>query len=268
MISNCSVLVPSCDSYSDLWTPFFTLFGRFWEDCPFPVYLGNNSLGFHHPGVRVIHSSQGNNWTDRVRDHLRAIDTPYVLLMLEDFFLRRPVPTKRVTDGLRALASLGGHLLRLHARPRPELRVAGAPELGTIRAGAPYRVSTQAAIWRRETILALMRDGESIWQFEIQGTGRSAVFPDGFYSFWESALTYDHHVVERGKWFPRDARYFESLNIGCDLTRRPLMSKSEYFVYAIHGLGSEVLHSIPSIRRSSPLSRLRALKNARELPIK
>jgi len=40
--ANCSILIPSCDKYSDLWRPFFTLFWRHWPDCPFPVYLGSN----------------------------------------------------------------------------------------------------------------------------------------------------------------------------------------------------------------------------------
>jgi hypothetical protein len=261
MISDCCILIPSCDAYADLWQPFFTLFARFWSDCPFPVFLGNNSLRFERTGVRVIHSSQGNNWTNRVRDHLEAIDTTYVLLMLEDFFLRRSVPTERIVRGLNALSVQDGYMLRLHARPRPVLQVAGCPEIGAIPAGTPYRVSTQASIWRRETLLRLMRDGESIWQFEIHGTRRSAALPDGFFSFWESVLPYDHHVVERGKWFPREARFFKALNIGCEFDRRPLMSRSEYAAYAIHAAGSEILQSVPSIRSLSLLDRLRKRQN-------
>jgi len=261
MNTECSVLIPSCDSYSDLWEPFFTLFERFWPDCPFPVYLGNNSLSFERAGVRLIHSSQGNNWTNRVRDHLKAIDTPYVLLMLEDFFLRHRVRTDRILAGLDVLAARDGRLLRLHPRPRPSVRLAGWPEAGSIPVGTPYRVSTQAAIWRRETILSLMRDSESIWQFEIRGTERSAAFSDGFFSFWDSVLPYDHHVVERGKWFPRDARYFKAQNIGCDLARRPVMSAGEYCAYAIHAAGSEVLHSVPAVRKLGVVGRLRVFKN-------
>ena len=40
--SDCSILVVSCDRYRDLWTPFFTLFQRYWPDCDMPVYLGTN----------------------------------------------------------------------------------------------------------------------------------------------------------------------------------------------------------------------------------
>jgi hypothetical protein len=39
---NLAVIVVSCDLYSDVWKPFFTLFFKYWNDCPFPVYLTSN----------------------------------------------------------------------------------------------------------------------------------------------------------------------------------------------------------------------------------
>src|SRR5687767_11173207 len=92
----CSLLVPSCDSYSDLWRPFWTLFWRYWPDCPFPAHLGSNVERFDDVRVTTVTAGGGNNWTNRVREQVEALSTPYVLLMLEDFFLRAPVPTSRV----------------------------------------------------------------------------------------------------------------------------------------------------------------------------
>ena len=84
--SKCAVLVPSCDPYMDLWRPYFALFFRYWNDCPYRIYLGANKLSYDHPRVTTLHSGQGTNWANRVREHVELIDAEYILLFLEDFF--------------------------------------------------------------------------------------------------------------------------------------------------------------------------------------
>ena len=255
--SECAVLVPSCDAYADLWPPFVSLFWRYWPDCPFHVHLGTNVLSFEDARVDVIHADHGKNWTNRVREQLEALSTPYVLLVLEDFFLRRPVNTQDVLAAFDLLRNLDGHMLRLVPRPKPDIPVVRSPLLGTIAPGAPYRVSTQAAIWKRETLLALMREGESIWEFELKGTRRSIEYADGFYGVWRPLLTYGHHVVERGKWFPWEARRFGRMNIGCDFHRRQVMTSAEALRWTSRKVLAVTLGLIPWRRR---LALLRALR--------
>src|SRR6476646_3876365 len=109
IIDQCSILIPSCDTYSDLWEPFLTLFHKYWPDCPYPIFLGSNAEDYNDSRVRMIHAGHGNNWSNRVREQLERISSPYVLMMLEDFFLRCPVQTDRVEVCLSALEKLKGH---------------------------------------------------------------------------------------------------------------------------------------------------------------
>ena len=67
---------------------------------------------------------------------------------------------------------------------------------------------------------------ESIWEFELNGTKRSKKY-DKFYAVREPVLTYKHHVVERGKWFPWSARKFNKMGIGVDLESREIMNSFE-----------------------------------------
>ncbi len=39
MKSEVTVLINSCDAYSDLWEPFFKLFSIYWPDCPYEIVL-------------------------------------------------------------------------------------------------------------------------------------------------------------------------------------------------------------------------------------
>lgn len=254
----CTVLAPSCDAYSDLWRPFFTQFFRHWPDCPFPVCLGSNQQTYDDPRVTTIAAEHGNNWTNRVRDQLRKIDTPYVLMILEDFFLRSRVPTAEVLSCLTFIHETGGHMVRLVPRPTPDVPVPGQPAFGHILPGSPYRLSTQAAIWRRETLIAMMRDNESIWQFELAGSPRSAAMPEGFYAVWKSVMTYGHHVVERGKWFRNAAAEFGPMKIGCDFTRRGIMTRSEMAKWYWGKVRNELLSLLPRTWRASLKEAVRA----------
>jgi len=247
----CTVLAPSCDAYSDLWRPFFTQFFANWPDCPFDVCLGSNDAVYDDSRVVTITADHGRNWTNRVREQLRAIQTPYVLMILEDFFLRSPVQTADVLSCLAFIQQVDGHMVRLVPRPAPDVPVPGQPNIGSVLPGSPYRLSTQAAIWRRDTLIALMRDDESIWQFEIDGSPRSATMADGFYAVHRPVMTYGHHVVERGKWFRNEAAHFGEMNIGCDFTRRGIMTRTEMARWYGGKLRTAVLELLPgTVRRS------------------
>jgi hypothetical protein len=237
--------VPSCDAYADLWRPFFSLFWRYWPDCPFPVYLGTNDLTFADSRVVSLRSDQGTNWANRVRNQLEALREPYVLLILEDFFFRDRVATPRMLELLQWLAAQDGRMLRLVNRPPPDAAIPGNPSLGSILPGAPYRLSTQAAFWHRETLLALMKANESIWEFEVAGSRRSDALVDGFYSTWRQELPYGYHVVERGKWFRHAARRFVRQDIGVDLAARPVMSRREAWAAQLDWCKSWLMHRFP-----------------------
>ncbi|WP_414660871.1 hypothetical protein [Horticoccus sp. 23ND18S-11] len=251
---DCAVLVPSCDAYSDLWTPFFTLFFRHWPDCPFKIYLGSNSLPFPNPRVTVLTSVHGAKWAERTADHLAQIAEPNVLLCLEDFFLRHRVDTAAVLALYQEFRTREAAMLRLVRRPGPTTRIEGT-NFGPVTPGTPYRVSTQAAFWQRSVLCELIVPGETIWAFEHAGSIRSDRRSDGFYAVTRDVLPYKHHVVERGRWFPWEARRFGRMKIGCDFTRRPIMPAGPALRWLALKAKDTVLAPLPTRARA----RLRAL---------
>jgi hypothetical protein len=246
---SCAVIVSSCDAYSDLWTPFFSLFWKYWPDCTFPVYLVSNHQKLLHDKVISLCMGEDNlKWSQGLRKALSGLDTEYVLLMLEDFFLRRRIQTQLILAALKSLHQLGGEMLRLVPRPPPDEKIVDFPLIGRIHPGAPYRVSTQSALWRRQTLVDLLRENESIWDFELKGSRRSDMLFK-FYCVWRPLLTYDHHVVERGKWFRNEASYFGRMHIGCDFSRRPIMTHLEMMRWRISMIKGWSLQRIPWSQR-------------------
>ena len=224
---HCTVLILSWDGYADLWPPFFNLFWRYWPNCPYSVLLGSNQQHFAHPKVRMALAPQeGSVWTARTRRQLEQVTSRYVICILEDFFMQSAVAQEQVDYCLCALESLQGVMLRLIPNPPPDRPVLGWENIGSCDAGRPYRVSLQGTIWHRERLLSLLCDGESQWQFE-EGASRRSGNSGGYYCVYRPVLTYRHHVVERGKWFRNEAKRFGAMNLGCDFSKRAVMTMRE-----------------------------------------
>ncbi len=243
-MTDTSLLIVSCDKYSDLWKPFFNLLWKYWPDLSFDTYLLSNNQVFHDSRVNGICVGNDKNWSHGLVKALEEINTTYVVLMLEDFFLQQPVDNNRIQECVKSIADLNGNMLRLIPNPGPDKSISESSLIGKITPNSPYRVSTQAAIWKKSALMTILKDGESAWEFEINGTERSFSDKDGYYSVWQPVITY-RHVVERGKWFRNQAQKYGAMNIGCDFEHRPIMSFKETLIFKKNRMLSHVKSVFP-----------------------
>ncbi|MGH9692552.1 MAG: hypothetical protein ACRD5Z_00320, partial [Bryobacteraceae bacterium] len=181
------------------------------------------SATWHDPKVCTLHAGTDESWSKSLKFFLSQIPSRYVLLLLEDFFLDGPVSNTALASSLDTLEVLDGTVLRLVPNPPPDVAVENHPAIGEIHRLAPFRVSAQPGIWNRSRLMAVLRDDESAWNFEHQGTVRSRTDARGYFCTRTASLSY-RHVVEQGKWFRPAAKYYRKLNIGCDFAARPAMS--------------------------------------------
>lgn len=191
-------LILSCDRYSDLWNGFFFQFQKFYLKSG-KVFFGCNELtpiNFYGIEVSVIYSGKDMSWESSFRNILNQIDSEYLLVTLEDLYLSAPV-NKVVLNEVQNLIQSGTKVN--HVKVTDTIK--GGKQVGTylseIEQGTPYRV-TLCGIWRRKYLLDLLREGESPWDFEINGSGRSK-YEDGFYAINTSILS-NINMVEKGLW--------------------------------------------------------------------
>jgi hypothetical protein len=215
-----SIYVSSFDDYADIWPVFFTRFFKYWPDCPFPIYLGAVKRVHEDPRVLPLHAEDHKNWSSRAVEHLQQIQRPYVLMMLEDFMLDRPVDSALLGRLVTLMDRFDLHAIRLYPEPPPAQAMPGVPLIGFQGQGQLNRTSTHATIWRRESLLELIRPGESLWEFEINGSIRSNRFAGGICGCWAPAL---HYVmaIGKGRWFRRALRDLARDGIRPDLAVRP-----------------------------------------------
>jgi hypothetical protein len=153
---------------------------------------------------------------------LESISSDDVLLQ-EDFLIDRSVQTERVAALIGYAEARQAACLRLMPIPDPDDRCENQPLVGMIRKGAAYRVSLQAAWWRKEILGAILRGGESPWQFEPLGSQRSNELATPFLSLRKGVnypLDYFTTAVVRGYWERGAVAFCRREKIPVDLRRR------------------------------------------------
>ena len=172
---DCTVVVCSCDKYADLLGPFATLFRKFWPDCPFEAVLVTETapqkgLGFD----RVIACGTGGSWASRLVKALGEIETPYVLMLCDDYLLSCKVNTGLIMKRLAEAKTLGVANLRMIPNPRPTAvnakPFACGSDLLRYRPHTAYSIATQAGLWNRQFLVSIAEGKSSIWEFERYGS--------------------------------------------------------------------------------------------------
>jgi hypothetical protein len=168
---NCTVLVCSCDRYADLLQPFSVLWRKFWPDCPFETVLVTETAPLAASSLcfdRVIACGPGGNWCSRLVQALDKIETPYVLMLCDDYYLEAPVDTARILERLVQAQAFDAVNLRLIPNPKPSVPFRDG--LFEYRKQTAYCIATQAGIWSRDFLRGLADGKASIWEFERLGS--------------------------------------------------------------------------------------------------
>lgn len=228
-----TLLVNSCDAYADLWQPFFTLLKRYFVPLPAEILLNTETKDFAFDGLnlRCVHST-APTYGERMTDALREVKTEYTLLLLDDFFLRRPVDIARLADIVhwmdadRDIVYFNSDVTAAVC----DLEVDRYPGYRRLPAGNRYTLNLQAAVWRTAKFAAYWQHKVSPWDWEERCNVLTAAHPrDKFYCVTrEDArfLDYGYHGGQwmgicHGQWVESDVvPLFEKEGIEVDFSKR------------------------------------------------
>lgn len=238
---NLAVLVVSCDNYSDLWQPFFTLFKRFWPDCPYKIYLLSNFKEYNEEGVTPILVGEDFSWSDNLIKALTLIDEEYVLMFIDDLFLIHQIQSNQLKEVFNWIATEKPNYVRLNPLPKPDLPY--NDYVGLISPGTLYRTATVMTVWNKKLLSNLLRPGENAWEFEVHGTVRSDDY-EGFYSVWQVMMPVVNGVI-KGKWQRSVIKRLHALGISLQLENRRTMTLGETMRFYFVVVRSKALRLFP-----------------------
>lgn len=168
-----SILIVGFDGYKDVWDIDVYLLNKFWSNRP-KTYLATSVLKPEYNNVEVIATGEGSEWSKKAYNALKVINTKYVLLLLEDFFISSPVNNTLVLDSLHLIKENKIKFYQVLVQLIKSSWEKGAPFLGNkhikiIPQDKKYPLNLQAAIWEREFLMETIGEGNyNAWQFEIK----------------------------------------------------------------------------------------------------
>lgn len=228
-----SILVSSCDSYEDLWNPFFTLLNRYWNTDGIKIYLSTESRKYEYEGLNIVSplygSSEKYEWSKRLQIILENIETEYVLFILDDFWLKSPVIEDNIDIALSYLDNNVNDgffcLIPQREHVKNEYENCDYPEFYKRLGNSKFRITTQVGLWRKSFLMKLLRSHESAWMFETRATWRSKTYFSKYnvYSLKSTMpRTFDYHVcgvVSGGKYIEQFLDEFKEENLMLNLQR-------------------------------------------------
>lgn len=164
-MSNASLLVLSSDNYSQYWDWFFACKNKYWSDCPYPTYLVTESKECTHCKTININS---HIWTKRFRDALMQLESDYIILMLDDYFIRQPVNQSRINQCFDYMLLHYDPITWNFEKNYRDAYTKFCPR-GWVRQKdhQVYLNSTQPSIWHRERLIERLLEDKNPWEWEL-----------------------------------------------------------------------------------------------------
>ena len=204
-----TMLISSCDAYSDLWDGHVELLNRNWPERDFMVLLVTDKpTDRTYKGVEIVAAGAGVEMPQRIAYALDRVETPYVLLTLDDYYPVNRVREGKISSLLDQMGELEIDYLRLFKRPMPKRKILGHEGLYWVELDGNYRVNLYAGIWKAEFLKATVEEELNAWQYEVSLTGKAreygAVCAASLGGEFETL-----DVVRKGKILHKAARYFK-----------------------------------------------------------
>jgi len=199
-----AILVVSWDGYQDVWAPFFRLFRKYWNDCPYPVYLGTNHLHYEDEGVTVLPIGPDVDFSSNLILMLQHLEEEWVILWVDDALLSRSVNTSLIKDIVQEARDRDAGYVKLRINPLSVSSLlipsAGTTLIREVPKDTRYAVSVGVGLWKRELLLELLRPGESAWDIERQVQIRAQKRNERFFSIGTQRYRQQPFIMTNSIW--------------------------------------------------------------------
>lgn len=224
MSANVSLLISTCDKFSDLWDTHISFLRKNWVGDFWKVYMvTDRPTDKSYDGVEIIVADSGLDFPMRIKYALDFIKTDYVLLTLDDYFLIEKVYSEDLEYLVgRAEAENIDYLLLYDRRKLNPKKYESIDKLVPIDLNQKYSVNLYPAIWSKGFLQNSVNEDLSPWLYEPTLTNY-AKNQNAKCCFSHSGAFVILDVVRKGKVLHKARTYFKKHNV--DIGERPTISR-------------------------------------------
>ena len=242
----CDVVVLTCDKYEDAWEPFFILKDRYWKDCKYKTYLITETKKCKY--CETININE-NIWSKRVRDGLSKLKSDYVIILLEDFFIRENVDSKRIEFCMNNFPKNAACFNFEFSLDKNDLE-SDIEGFKIKTKESSYKCSCQAALWDRKKLIQLLSYDCNPWVWETSEPIKDYDFyiNSSNYIINYGYKNYQWFGIRGSKWCKKDVvPLFKKENIYVDFSKRGFY-KEENILIKIKRIIGKVLRKLKVIK--------------------
>ena len=234
-MNDIAILVNSCDAYSDLWPFFFRLLKKNWENIEsHNIYLNTETVSKYDAGlpITIINTRQegADQWGKRVINCLNHIKENYVVLLMDDFFLRSALDDRQLQLCLdyfeKEPKSAVFYLTHVFKKTFPE---SVFEKFEQIPQYTNYRLNSGPSLWKKDKLIKYIEETDNPWAWEYFGTCRTNHTDDEFFCIKRENTIYDYaHAIYRGRWLENEVKpLMDEFGLDIDLTKRGSIAETD-----------------------------------------
>ena len=235
ILNDVSLLIIGYDPYKDVWDHYFELLEKYWPERP-KTYLATNELVPEYKNVTVIPAGKDAEWSKKVIVALEKIETPFVVLLLEDFFTTRPVDSSKLAELLNCMKEGNLNYCKLLNQSKIKGKIYDDKKyLRITNSDDEYGISLQPSIWRKEFLSETVgTENYNAWIFEFNQVKNKIQNRNGIDCIGDrrNVLEITHTVVQ-SKYLRKAVRVFKKQDYEINLSARPMLSKKDNFKYRL-----------------------------------
>ena len=168
-----SIIISTCDKFSDLWDAHVLLLNQNWADRNAETFLVTDKpTNRTFENITVVAAGKGAEITERLKAVMPLIKTEYILFTLDDYFLTEKINTGAIADDIGVMKKHELDYLRLCVMTKKSLKNRKAEELehGIFlldNNAGDYIISLYPGIWRKDFMEKTLAKTLNAWQYEV-----------------------------------------------------------------------------------------------------
>ena len=169
-----TIIISTCNKFSDIWDIQCSLIERNWSDRKArTILLTDSPTDYEYENVEVISAGKGLDMVDRLRCVVSTIETKYVFITLDDYFLVKQAQTERINELIQIMKKENLDYMRLYRYPRSRKtrQLECDKNIRLLSFDKRYDVNLYPGIWKKEFLeKTLSVSGQNAWEYEVSLT--------------------------------------------------------------------------------------------------
>lgn len=206
---NLTLVIHSCDLYSDLWDGHVQLLNQNWGNRNLNTLLVTDKITTkQYNNVTLISAGEGTEFSQRTKFMLNFVNTKYVLITLDDYYPIKEINNSKIEYLINIMENENLDYIRLFPDPNSRKKFGSYKKLYHIPFDINYSVNLYQGIWRKTFIEKTIGAPMNAWQYEVSLTKIAA--NANAKCVLSKGKEYEIlDVVRKGKILHKAARYFK-----------------------------------------------------------